>query len=164
MASNKNIMSGILLAPGPIATRLNVKNMSPAFQLGVSKAKFMLAANQLQDAGLGSLVVLDKISSKAYVFVKKPPGEMRALLESEEHLCNIEEYEDRYNMPTPASVTQRMKACLIEKGLLQQEVMKVVLYSNVKSETPEDSKMQPIEQLLQNPQFQQNLSNLQNHT
>lgn len=124
MASNKNIMTAVLLTPGPISTRLTVKNMSPAFRLGVSKSKFMNAANQLQSAGLGSLVLLDKISAQAHMFVKKPPHEMRVLLESDEHTqlnCTEEEYAHRYHSSLPASVTYRMKESLVEMGILSQQ-------------------------------------------
>lgn len=121
MASTKNIMTGVLLAPGPISTRLTVKNMSPAFKLAISKAKFLSAAKHLQDACLGSLVVLEKVSSQAHVFVKKPPDEMCVLLQAEthRHLCTDEEYKERFEMPTPVSVTDKMQQCLIEMGLVE---------------------------------------------
>ncbi len=123
MASIRNIMAGVLLAPGPVSTRLTVKNMSPAFKLSVSKAKFMSAANQLQSDNLGVLVVLDRISSQAHVFVKKTPNEIHDLLLLKQHsdLCTPEEYFTRYIMPTPVSVTERMKTCMIDRGLVSAE-------------------------------------------
>ena len=126
MASIRNIMAGVLLAPGPVSTRLTVKNMSPAFKLAVSKAKFMSAANQLQSTNFGSLILLEQISSQAHVFVKCPPSEASYLLQLDEHrdLCTLEEYSQRYAMPTPMSVTLKMQQCMIERGLVPAESFK----------------------------------------
>ena len=147
MASHKNIMTAVLLAPGPIATHLNVKNMSSAFQIGVTKAKFMSAANQLQASGLGYLIVLEKISSQAHVFVKKTPHEMSVLLQSDAirtvSAFDIQEYEDRFNMPSPASVTAKMKQCLVELGLAQQEVAHPLPYMDSNSVAPPSDSVAP---------------------
>ena len=131
MASHKNIMTAILLVPGPIATHLNVKNMSPAFRLGVSKSKFMSAATQLQSSGLGSIVVL-RISAQAHVFVKRPPHEMSSLLELDEYrgLCSEPEYMERFSLPMPASVTPKMKQCLVELGIIPQELFSPMSYTD----------------------------------
>ena len=112
----------VLLAAGPVSTHLTVKNMSATFNMGVSKAKFLSAAKQLQEANLGSVVILDKISRASHVFVKRPPVEARQILELPQNAgyCSYEEYEKRYDVPMPTTITAKMRECLNEQGLLPQ--------------------------------------------
>lgn len=120
MTSTRKVMAAVLLAPGPVSTHKSVKNLSPAFKVGLSKAKFMVAATQVAAANFGSLLVMDQLSSSSHVFIKKPSFEVREILELKENsdLCTIEEYEQRYEYPLPTTVTMKMRMCLVEQGLL----------------------------------------------
>ncbi len=117
LATVKNMMSGVLLAPGPVSTHLSVKGLSPTFNLAISKAKFMAAANQLQAANLGSLVVLDNISRSAHVFVKKPPEEVRGQLQD---FATDEEYSDRFSLPPASTVNMKMQEELVRLGYVPE--------------------------------------------
>ena len=113
-------MAGILHVPGPIAVHLAVKNLSPAFNVGVNKAKFLSAASNLEAANFGSLVVLDDISASTHVFIKKEPSTIQYLLQSQENqdLCSIEEYHQRYTSPCPSTVKQTIEDKVKERGLV----------------------------------------------
>ena len=125
-ATAKNIKTAILLSPGPVSSRLTTRSMSSAFQVAIKKANFMSAASQLQANGLGTLVVLSSISSGAHVFVKKTPAEMALALQAPENvdLCSIEEFEERFNMPPPAYINERIQEGLVREGLVPQEHFK----------------------------------------
>ena len=124
VVSIKNIKIAVLLAAGPVSTHLTVKNMSTAFNMGVSKAKFLSAAQQLEKANLGRVVILDKISRSAHVFVKKPPAEAQAILvlPDNDDLCTSEEYAKRYNASMPSTITTKMRECLQELRLLPHQM------------------------------------------
>ncbi len=105
MPTIRNIMAGILLLPGPVATRIAVKQSSRTFLFAVNKSKFETAASNLQALNLGLLVYLEGKSSA--VFVKKLPSEIGPILAREEcrDLCNLYEYTQRFNMMSPKSIT-----------------------------------------------------------
>ena len=125
-ASTKNIKIAILLSKGPVATHLTTRNMSTNFQVAIKKANYTFAATQLESSGLGNLVVLKSISNSTHVFVKKTPAEIAPILQAPENawLCSLEEYEERYNMPPPSFINERMKEVLIGKGLVRPEDFK----------------------------------------
>ena len=114
-------MAGLLLTAGPVATRKSVNGLSRMFRFLVTSAKFEAAASKLQEAHLGHMVSLkgSAVAWKGNVFIKKPPAEARQILESNAALCvTLEEYTQRYHMPTPASVTPKIKAGLVQLGLV----------------------------------------------
>ena len=123
----RNIMAGILLLPGPIATITSVKQSSTVFLFALNKSKFETAANKLQALDLGSLVYLHGRSSP--VFVKKLPGEMGPLLARDDckDLCTIEEYKMRFELPPPKSITHNARCVnlvetVIDMGLVAPEL------------------------------------------
>ena len=113
-------MSGILLAAGPVSTRLTVKNLSSAFNLAVTKTKFMSAAKQLEAANLGRLVLLEDISRTAHIFVKRPPAEAHEIFlqRANQDLCTPTEYEQRYHANAPTTITDRMRESLVSRGIV----------------------------------------------
>ena len=119
-------MTAVLLTPGPISTRLTTRNMSKTFKIAVTKQKFHVAANQLQAANLGALVQLHS-GSKLHVFIKKTPQEVVDLLAMDKNsdLCTVEEYKQRFVMPTPASFKPPMQDYLVNQGLVPAEYFKV---------------------------------------
>ena len=131
-------MSGILLAQGPVSIHKSVKNLSRAFQVGLSKAKFLTAANHLVQANLGTLIVLGAISRTCHVFVKKTPAEVKCTLELKENqdLCSIEDYESRFHMVTSYCITPAMKQQLVAAGLVPEEVLHPVPSTDTKFISP----------------------------
>ena len=124
--TTKNVMTGILLSPGPVSTVRVVQSLSGVFMSSVNKSKFLLAANRLEAASLGSVVILKSVSSKCHVFVKKTPAEMSQLLQlkENEHLCTAEEFQYRFELPTPAVVSQKIQRELVQMGLVAAEYFK----------------------------------------
>ena len=86
----------------------------------------MSAANQLETSGLGSLVVLNSISSSAHIFVKKTPIEIAPALQSPENasLCSLDEYEARFTMPPPSYINEKIQMALVLQGLVPREHFK----------------------------------------
>ncbi len=126
IATSKNVMTAVLLSAGPVSSHLTTRNMSSSFKVAVNKARFLSAANQLEAAGFGSLVILDSISHSAHVFVKKTAAEVAAVLQTPEHsgMCSVEEYEQRFNLPTPSYITEKMQDTLVQMGLVPQQYFK----------------------------------------
>lgn len=121
----RNIMSGILLAPGPVATHKAVKSLSSVFNLAVTKTKFETAAQKLQASGLGQLVTLQGVARVPVVFVKKVPEEMARYLQlpGNGDLCSASDYELRFHMPTPSyNLTDKVKGSLIQMGLISADM------------------------------------------
>ena len=121
LATVKNMLSGVLLSPGPVSTHLSVKGLSPTFNLGVNKAKFMAAANQLVAANLGSLVILENISRSAHVFVKKTPEEVVGRLQD---FATEQEYAQRFELAPASTITLKMQEELIKLGYVPAEHFK----------------------------------------
>lgn len=122
----RNVMTGILYAAGPVSTRLTVKNLSSAFNLAVTKIKFMSAAKQLEAANMGTLVLLESISRTAYIFVKRSPGSAQEILEMNQNrdLSSASEYEHRYHLPSPSTITERMQEHLVKQGYVPDGIFK----------------------------------------
>ena len=121
--SIRNIMAGILLNAGPMATPDSVKKSSRIFLFAMSNVKFENAANKLQALGLGSLVFL-RGGKTAPVFIKRLPSEVGPILGQEgfEDLCNHEEYSERFACPSPGSITKTMKQTVVSMGLVAPEL------------------------------------------
>ena len=126
LATARGIMSGVLLTPGPVATHKALKNLSMAFNVAVTKAKFVSACNRLQAANLGVLVTIENVSRQAQVFVKRPPEEVREIFADPEHgdLSSFEEYAGRFELPPSAAVTPPMKQNLVMMGMVRPEHFK----------------------------------------
>ena len=119
--STRGIMTAILLTPGPVATKTTVKGLSRIFNNAINIPKFLAAARKLQDIGLGSLA--SSSGKFSNVFVKKPPEEAGHILVStgNEDLCSAVEYEERFKLPSPSTVSTRMRTYLIESGSVPRQ-------------------------------------------
>ena len=112
-------MSGVLLSPGPIATKVTVQGVSRVFNNAVNKAKFLAAAGKLQEAGFGELKDVSNLSGqKVMVFIKKPPEEVVDIVQMKGNsdLCTWEEYEMRFRLPPPATISKRLRQGLVNFG------------------------------------------------
>ena len=116
-------MGGILLTLGPVTTLSSVQRLSTIFNTAVRKARFMSAANQLQEANLGSFA---EGFGGSGVFIKKPPEEAMPflMLPENQDLCNPEEYAERYNKPPSCVITHKLQATLIQQGLVPPDHFK----------------------------------------
>ncbi len=125
-ATTKNVKTAILLSPGPVANHLTTRSLNAAFKVAVNKARFKTAAVQLETDGFGSLIVLTGISSSTQVFVKKLPSEVARLLETTDHgsMCSLAEYEQRFNLETPAYINDKMQVELVKQGFVAQHHFK----------------------------------------
>ena len=111
-------MTGILLAPGAVASHKAVKSLSRVFNLAVTKTKFETAAKQLQSMNFGALVMA-QVRGKI-VFVKRDPVEVMHLLELPENkdLCTAAEYRRRYHEPIPSyNLGPKARENLLQMGL-----------------------------------------------
>ncbi len=120
-------MSGILLAPGPVATHKAVKSLSSVFNLAVTKTKFETAAKQLQSSDLGALITVQAPGARApMVFVKKNPAEVAHLLQlpDNKNLCTLTEYQYRYDMPTPSyNISAKVRESLLKMGVVVPQLL-----------------------------------------
>ena len=124
--TTRNVMTGILLSPGPVCNLQVVQTLSRVFMSSVNASKFQLAANRLEAASLGSLVPLKSVSKSCVVFVKKTPAEIGELLRLKENqdLCTIDEFQYRFSLPTPARVSKKVQWALVQMGLVPKEFFK----------------------------------------
>ena len=123
--SPKNVQSGVLLSPGPVSVLQAVQGLSGVFHNAVTKQKFLTAASKLQAANLGSLVVLEGISRQCHVFVKKPPAEVEAVINSED-LCSYGEYVQQYMVASSKAISEKIKQHVVLMGLVPAEVFQSV--------------------------------------
>ncbi len=121
--TTRNVMTGILLSPGPVSSHQVVRSLSRQFMSSVLKAKFDMAANRLVAASLGSLVT---VLNGQHIFVKKVPEEAAQFLQQQENqdLCTIDEYQHRFNLPTPAVVTPKIQGALAQMELVPAHFFK----------------------------------------
>ena len=134
--TSRNIMCGVLLAPGPISTLKSVKSLSRVFKDGVSITKFLTAAKKLEDAGFGALKILENIGRSSRIFLKKSPAEIQHLLLLPEFsdICTPETYEVVYSRPTSNVITRTIKQAAVDLGLVKPELFQDLFAPVVKSE------------------------------
>ena len=111
-------MSGILLAPGPVATHKAVKSLSGVFNLAVTKTKFETAAKQLESCNLGRLITVP--GRGKVVFVKRNLEEASQVLQLPQNanLCTVGEYKMRYDLPVPSyNLAPKVLQSLLQMGL-----------------------------------------------
>ncbi len=119
--STRGIMSGVLLSPGPVSTKVTVQGISRVFNNAVNKAKFQVAASKLQEAGFGELKETPSSNQRsATVFIKKPPEYVMGLLQVKENsdLCTIEEYAMRFSSPPPSTLSMSLRQSLVQFGFV----------------------------------------------
>ena len=121
--SQRGIMSGILLSPGPVSTKVTVQGVSRVFNNAVNIAKFESAATKLQELGYGRLISLDQFNQKKnMVFIKPTPDQMCGLLQGKDtaDLSTAEEYAMRFTLPVPSTVSMKLQNRLVAEGFVPQ--------------------------------------------
>ena len=111
--SQKNIMTAILQAKGPIVNQQALR-CSFKFLRHLTAKPFLSAATNLQKLGLG-LVITCGFSK---YFMKKPPLEVANILVGRPELCTMGYYKERYSMPTSPVITESMRTRLVKAGLV----------------------------------------------
>ncbi len=118
----RNIQAAILQTAGAVTTSaVVITNNRFLHNTNFSVERFLEACDGLQSLGLGTVVAVGKLSSKA--FIKTPPNEASAILNVNLDLCSPEYYEERYKQPLSRTVSlsvrhQLMTAKLVPKQLL----------------------------------------------
>ena len=93
------------------------------FLFSISKTKFETAASKLQALNLGLLKHLGGKHRQSAVFIKRLPSEAEVILSREDcqDLCNIEEYQERFAMPSPGSIKESLKEIVVTAGWVPRE-------------------------------------------
>ncbi|XP_072020291.1 uncharacterized protein [Amphiura filiformis] len=114
------VMSGILLAMGPITTHSSFVRQGPTSLRWINKEQFVTAAKQLEAVHLGSY----DSTIAGGVFFKKSPSDALTMLQAHPDLASIDEYLVRYALRVPASVGPKVKEMLISQGRLLETQFK----------------------------------------
>ncbi len=114
----ETIMAAIVQTCGPITTHTVVAR-NYRFLNKLTSDQFVEAATCLETLALGSVVLL----RRSAVFIKKPPNEVTAILESNPHLCSPEYYANRYNKALSRSVPLGIRHELSTKRLVPAKLM-----------------------------------------
>ena len=111
------VMAGILLAAGPVVSRRMLSVNSKAL-IYLTGQQFEDAAIHLQEANMGTVVRDFVPRRRSFVFIKKPPFEVSAILEDLGLLVSHEKYEQRYNLAIPPAISSNMLEKLQERGFM----------------------------------------------
>ena len=85
----------------------------------VTRDQYQEAAHALEALGLGCQLTITKNNKKLVAFVKKRPGEVKKILESNPNLCNVEEYAMRFALAISANMinyNQGLRQALVTYG------------------------------------------------
>ena len=116
----RTIMSAILLSAGPISTHYAVRRYGPKSLRtpSIPKELYLIAANSLEAANLGTLVTVKHVTGLSDTFIKKTPQDIEEDLKANIDLGSLEDYTLRFRAPPPACITPAMQASLIHHGLV----------------------------------------------
>ena len=109
--SQKNIMAAILQAKGPIVNRQVVRG-GWRFLRHLKSQPYLSACSQLQILDFGSEITLNT----SQFFLKRPPDQVASILAEYPELCSLDDYTERYSMPTPAVIAEKVRLKLINSG------------------------------------------------
>ncbi|XP_072015281.1 uncharacterized protein [Amphiura filiformis] len=99
-----NVISAILLSASPVTSYRLLRTSGPRYLRALSKLDYMTAAQKLEEASIGEVLVSDKAGVS---FLKRTPDDVKAILgEKFSSLCTYEEYYDRYNLPIPKLIAK----------------------------------------------------------
>lgn len=115
--TKRNIISAILKCKGPVATH-RVMNSGYNFLRMLSSKQFISIAKEMEASGLGMIVSLQTGSRPSNVFIKKPPLEIRPILEANLDLCSPDHYAMRYKLPMSKIIHRSTRIHLMAMGLV----------------------------------------------
>ena len=115
-------MKMILSVKGPVVTS---RIMPHLISIHMNTDRFVEASQELEKRHLGKFVKITMPKGKpAQAFVKKPPAEARAILETSNDLCSIRHYDSRYRQPVSKQVNLNMRAYLANKGFISAKLLR----------------------------------------
>ena len=119
-------MSAILNTAGPVSSQKAVRWGSRYLRTTTIK-QFIAASTMLQQLGLGQLLNLKSRPGgrDGYFFVKAPPHTAVPILQLADNsdLCSVEQYGMRYGGSTPTCINLKIRAKLVEMGVVSQRQM-----------------------------------------
>ena len=121
--SKRNIMAAILQSLGPVATH-KVVARNWKFLRMLTVKQYLMAAQDLESANLGSLVAVETSKGRvSHVFIKKLPSEIQPFLAANPDLCTLEYFEARFNKPVSKSVSLIERHHIARLGLVPASLM-----------------------------------------
>ena len=117
-------MEAILKLPGPVASPKAVKSTRRCFLHHLTTDNFIKAAQELEKANFGNIVVLQMQSNGGIplkIFLKKPPVEVEHVFGANPDLCTFEDYSMQYAKGSPKSITFPLRAKLVAMKLVAQD-------------------------------------------
>ena len=119
--SRRSIMAAILQTAGPVSICQSLR-WNWKFLSSCTVQQFQAAGTELQTLGFGSLIFLGPAANRGTsVFVKKRPEEVYQQVEANLDLCTWDVYAARYQKPSSKSLSWKIRAQLVEKGLVEQK-------------------------------------------
>ena len=112
-------MAGILMTASPISTHSAFTRLGPNQLRCATKEQYTHAAKALEEANLGRILRLQSISRLSSVFLKRPPEEVKDILNMNPDLCRAAMYEARYKLAVPSCINKKVPEQLVELGLLK---------------------------------------------
>ncbi len=122
LISTTDVIQGILITPGPVATRKAVRHTKKKL-IYVTCQQFIDAAKALEQRNLGSLVNV-QTSSKSLglpVFLKKTPHEAESALNMYPEFCDVETYTMKYQKGSSKAISFQLRARLVSMKLVSPE-------------------------------------------
>ncbi len=116
----KDIVQGILLTPGPVATSKAVKYAKMSL-IYISNQQFLDAAKELEQRNFGTLVQVSTSSRSLQVFLKKTPQEAEPALNAYPEFCDLETYTKRYKKGSSKAISFQLRAQLVSMKLVPPE-------------------------------------------
>ena len=112
-----DVKLAILLFPGPVVTFRAFRQCAPRFVRGSTKNEFHDALEQLKpDFGSVLSARVARSTQPTKVFVKRQPN-MFATWPSV-NLCQLNDYNSKYNLPLHKSITKNIKDLLLRQNLI----------------------------------------------
>ncbi len=119
-------MGAILNTAGPLSTAKAVRWSSKYLRTTTIK-QFIAASTMLQQLGLGQLAIIrNQVGGReTRIFVKASLQDAMPIIQLAENsdLCSVEQYGRRYAASIPTCINLKMRAKLVEMGLVTQRQM-----------------------------------------
>ena len=117
----RNVMKAILLTAGPVSTHQTVKQ-NWRFLRMLNIRQFTNAAHNLQETlQLGTLVSLKRGKQTLAIFAKKPPEQVREILELNSDLPSPEIYAYRFGRSSPKCISLNIQAQMVSMGYVAEQ-------------------------------------------
>ncbi len=120
MVSIKDVVQGVLLTSGPVATLKAVRHTKFSL-IYISRQQFVDAAKELEQRNFGSLVQVPTSSKSLQVFLKKTPQQAEPALNMYPEFCDVETYAKRFMKGSSKAIPFQLRAKLVAMNLVPPE-------------------------------------------